>query len=391
MAGSVENRGKGKWRLNVPVGVGVDGKYKKLRKTVTAKNKTEAKKMLADFISEINNGEYIEPTKIKFSAFVDDWRKLHANKHFASETMETYNYILDAHILPVFAHRKLDGIQPIHISQYLDSLETDNGFLSATIYKHYAILRSIFNYATDELNILKKNPVSSVKKPKVKNKKMDVYTDQEVDQLFALLDKELTHYALMVKLAIMGGFRRGEILGLLWENINFEGGSIFVEYTLTYTKDKGYEMKPPKNGESRTVSMPQFIMNELKDYHHKYKKDRLQSAELWDRQYKDYVFSTSELNEKGNTIFGKPFYPGSVSRWWNRFLDRTGFRKIRFHDLRHTASTLLINQGEHPKNISARLGHKDIQITMNLYGHALQEASKNAADKLEKRYGKNHA
>ncbi|NWO14665.1 site-specific integrase [Virgibacillus sp.] len=394
MAGSVENRGKGKWRLTVYLGQGIDGKYIRKRKTVAAKNKTEARKLLTAFENEINSGEYIEPTKIKFSAFVEDWRNLYANKHFAAKTLETYNYILDSHILPTFGHKKLESIQPIHITKYLNDLETarkdkKEGKLStATIYKHYAILRSIFNYATNHLRILKKNPVTLVPKPKVESKKYEVYTDEEVDKLFALLDNELIHYALMVKIAILGGLRRGEILGLLWENVNFEKNTIQVQYSLNYTKQKGYELKPPKNGEERTITLPSFLMDELKEYNHLRKKDQLQAFELWNGKYYNFVFSTQEIKEGKIVEFGKPFYPGSVSRWWTRFLNRTKFKAIRFHDLRHTAATLLINEGLHAKHISSRLGHADIQITMNTYGHYLQEADQNAANILEQKYGK---
>ncbi|WP_077705528.1 tyrosine-type recombinase/integrase [Virgibacillus dokdonensis] len=394
MAGSVRKRGKNSWELSVSLGLGADGKYIRKYKNVKAKNKTEARKLLTAFENEINSGEYIEPTKIKFAAFVNDWRNLYANKHFAAKTLEAYNYILDGHIIPAFGNKKLETIQPIHITKYLDDLENarkdkKEGKLStATIYKHYAILRSIFNYATNHLRILKKNPVSLVPKPKVESKKYEVYTDEEVNDLFALLENELIHYGLMVKIAILGGLRRGEILGLLWENVNFDKNTVQVQYSLNYTKDKGYELKAPKNGEERTITLPGFLMNELNEYSHLRKKDQLQASELWDGEYHDFVFSTHEVKEGQIVEFGKPFYPGSVSRWWTRFLNRTKFKAIRFHDLRHTAATLLINEGLHAKHISSRLGHADIQITMNTYGHYLQEADQNAANILEKKYGK---
>lgn len=394
--GSVENRGKGSWRLTVSLGVGEDGKYIKERRTVKAKNKTEAEKMLAAFVAELDAGEYTKPSTAKFGPFVEEWRQLHAKKHLSPKTFETYNYILDTHILPAFKNKKLQDIKPIHISKYLDSLESsrkdgkEGGLSSATIYKHYAVLRSIFKYAAEELKILKSNPAASIKKPKVKNEKFDVYTEKEVDELFKLLENELGHYRLMAKLAIMGGLRRGEVLGIQSQYIDYDKNSIDIQYSLSYTKNNGYELKPPKNGETRKVILPPFVMKELKDFHHIKKRERLEAAELWNPMFKDIIFTTSETKEDGTTVFGKPFYPGSVSLWWRRFLKRTKFKHIRFHDLRHTAATLLINAGVHAKNISARLGHSDIQITMNTYGHHLEEADTRSADILESKFGKSN-
>jgi integrase len=377
--GSVENRGKGSWRLTVSMGFDQDGKRIKKQKTIKAKNKTEANKRLAEFLTEIEAGEYIDPAKMKFIDFVEEWREKYAKKHLSAKTLETYGFQLKNYILPTFGNTRLDDIKPIHIINYLDSLENvrkdgkPGGLSSSSIEHHYRVLRDIFKRAT-EWKVIKSNPVESVKRPKIIRDKTDVYTEEEVRGLFEKLQHEKINHRVMITLAITAGLRRGELLGLQWQDIDFEKRTIQVNHSLQYIKGEGYELKVPKTNSSlRTVVIPAYVVEELKKYKHEKNKERMQAAELWEGGSHFFVFCTWH---------GKPFYPTVPGTWWRRFIKRTGLKYIRFHDLRHTAATLLINQGVHAKVISERLGHADIKTTMNVYGHYVRKADEEAADKL---------
>ncbi|RDY67307.1 site-specific integrase [Halobacillus trueperi] len=379
-SGSVENRGNGSWRLTVRLGKDQNGKYIRKRKTVKAKNKTEARKKLAEFVTEVEAGEYIDPSKMKFEAFVAEWRDKWAKKHLAPKTLENYMYPINNYFIPQFGHMRLEDVQPFHIMNYLDSLERtrkdhkDGGLSPASIQYHYRVLRNIFKRAT-EWNVIKNNPVENVTKPKLAQEKTDVYTQEEVQHLFALLENEPVHHNLIIKLAIMAGLRRGEILGLQWENIDLDNRTIEVKHSLQYLNGEGFHLKTTKTKSSiRSVVIPNFLVEELRAYKHQKKKERLQAAELWEGGQYNYVFTTWD---------GKPYYPTVPGTWWRRFIKRTGFKFIRFHDLRHTAATLLINQGVHAKVISERLGHADIKTTMNVYGQYVRQADEEAANKLD--------
>jgi integrase len=103
-------------------------------------------------------------------------------------------------------------------------------------------------------------------------------------------------------------------------------------------------------------------------------EERIKAEELWEGGQFIFVFSSWN---------GKPLHPSSVKTWRKRFTARKELPYIRFHDLRHTSGTLLLNQGVHMKTISARLGHSNILTTMNIYGHALESADREAANKFE--------
>lgn len=164
--GSVENRGKGSWRLTVSLGIGKDGKYKKKQKTVRARNKTEARSLLNEFILELEAGEYIDPSKMRLVDFSSEWRDKYAVKHLSPNTLDTYQFILNAHLLSEFGHMRLDEVKPIHIMNYLNNLENvrkdgkDGGLSSSSIQYHHRVLKNIFSRAC-EWKLIKTNPVES--------------------------------------------------------------------------------------------------------------------------------------------------------------------------------------------------------------------------------------
>lgn len=380
--GSFEKRGKTSYRLTVSLGFDHNGKRIKKQKTIKAKNDTEAKIELAKFVTEIDGGEYIDPSKIKFADFVKEWREKYATEHLAPKTLESYEFPLKNFIIPVFGHLRLEQIKTIHVIDYLNSLKKDGvrkdgkpgGLSSSSIQYHHRILKDIFKRAV-EWKLIKESPVGPGTRPKVVQEKTDVYTKEEVIQLFDLLQSEPIQWRIFFSLAITTGLRRGELLALRWSEIDFERGTLQVNHSLTHTKKYGLQLTAPKTESSRrTVSIPRYLLEEMKRYKHHKNQERIQADELWEGGEHFFLFSTWN---------GKPFYPSTPRTWWSRFIKRTNFKYIRLHDLRHTAATLLINEGEHAKNISARLGHADIKTTLNIYSHYLQEADERVADKLD--------
>lgn len=182
--GTIEKRGSNSWRLNVSMGIDANGKYKRKRKTVKAKNKTEATQLLNEFIYLLDNGEYVAPSKIRFVDYVDVWRK-YASKKISHKTIETYDYVLNGRIIPFLSHKRMEDITSYHLMDFLETLESD-GLSSSTIQKHYNVMSNIFQFATQQ-DTIKKNPMLKVDKPSVTYKKGEVYTPTEVDNLFQLL------------------------------------------------------------------------------------------------------------------------------------------------------------------------------------------------------------
>ena len=376
MAGSIEKRGKDSWRLVYSLGFDANGKRIKKTKTVKGVTKREANKLLAQFITEVEAGEYISPEKMFFPAFVEEWKSKYAETHLSPNTLVTYLLHLKNRIIPYFSEMKLDQIKSMHILNFLKSLEAEGlrkdgkeGTLStSTIEYNHRILKNIFNRAV-EWQLIKKNPMENIKKPKRIQKETSVYDKAEAELLMSCLQKEKTLWSVMIKIAITTGLRRGELLGLEWKHVDLEKGTLQIKQALSYVNQKHIIREPKTKNSIRIVTLPEALIDELKKYKSTWNKRRLKASNLWEGGQYQFLFTSWH---------GKPLHPSSITTWWRRFITRHKLRYIRFHDLRHTSATLLINSGVHAKIISSRLGHADIRTTMNIYGHALQEADREA-------------
>src|SRR5699024_10372963 len=180
--------------------------------------------------------------------------KRERKKKVAPSTIETYDYLLNGRILPSLGHLKLENIKPIHISNFLESLE-EEGLSTSTIQKNFNVLNGVFQLAVKNETI-KKNPLDKVDRPSVTYKKGQVYKSDELKHLYHLLNKEEnTQMVLIIKIALLTGMRKGEILALQWDDVDFSTNTIQVRHSLSYTKENCYQLKELKTkGSVRKVA-----------------------------------------------------------------------------------------------------------------------------------------
>jgi integrase len=369
------------WRLTVTSGKDTNGKYIRHTKTVKCRTKREAESEYAKFKTEIETDQYIKPQKMTFADFVNnEWREKYATKHLEERTMYTYESNLKLRILPTFGHLQIGDIKTMHIVNYLKSLEKEGGrqdgkeggLASGTIQYNHRILKNIFSRAV-AWDFIKRNPVIGAEKPKVSHKDVLPYGENEVRLLMQALEKEPFHWQVMIKLAIHTGLRRGELLALEWKHVNWDKEQMNVLQSVSSTTAGVARVKEPKTKKSkRKVSLSEAMLELLREYQ-RYQSEERKAIEDWQGREHLFIFAHPD---------GKAFHHERPYLWFRAFLKKNKLRYIRFHDLRHTAATLLINQGVHAKVISERLGHGNIATTMNIYGHALQEADKDAANKV---------
>jgi integrase len=394
---NIQKRGDNSWFFTVYTGLQANGRYGRRTKTITILDEAllKTKKRLQDYLDmeyakfreEVLAGDYIAPQKLTFTAFVDEWRKKYATKQLEYKTRTAYESHLKKRIVPTFGHMKLEDIKPLHILDFLESLSQDGGrgdkktggLSSGTIQINHRVLKNIFARAV-EWKVIKDNPVASVQKPKVVSKEIIPYDEKEVLQLLAALQKEPFHWRMMITLALTTGMRRSELLGLEWKHIDWKLGVIDVRQTMVHALKGDIIVKEPKTRNSqRKIALPASVLEELREYYAYRVKERDKLGDAWngrDREGREWNFMFSHAD-------GTPFHHERPYLWFRKFIQKNNLRYIRFHDLRHTSATLLINQGVHAKIISERLGHGNITTTMNIYGHALQSADQAAADKLD--------
>lgn len=376
---SIQRRGNRSFLLVVEAGTGPRGREKKtktiridddaLLKT-TRKLDQYLQAELAKFQMEVDAGTYIKAEKMLFSAFVEEWKKKFVTKNLEYKTVENYLLHVKNRIGPYFNAMPMERIKTMHIVDYLDKL-SEQGIGSATLVYNYRVLRSIFHWAK-EWKVIATNPMDGVKKPKeTPSVSLNVYDEEEAAELFRALQSEDQQFRVLVSLALTTGLRRGELLGLEWKNIDLDEGIIHVVQSIPAFKDGQPIIKLPKNINSvRQVAVAPSVLQELRRYRKEWILGKQVHTERWIAEG-EFLFCNAS---------GLPFYPKTIGDKWRSFHNRNPQLKyIRFHDLRHTSATLLINQGVHAKIISERLGHSNIGTTMNVYGHVIRKADQKAA------------
>ncbi|MDP7977748.1 site-specific integrase [Bacillus multifaciens] len=183
--------------------------------------------------------------------------------------------------------------------------------------------------------------------------------------------KNATRFQISFLIAIFTGMRLGEILGLRWKDIDMTNNLIYVKQTLTETRELKYGAK--NRSSIRTIHFPNILLEELKSH----------------RQFIDHEKSKvgneyTDLDLVLPSKYGKPLDQRNIRRAFHHLTEKLGLPKIRFHDLRHTHPTLLIQQNVNVKLISERLGHSDIGTTLNTYSHVLPDIQRSVAEKLDK-------
>ncbi|MFC5531025.1 tyrosine-type recombinase/integrase [Cohnella yongneupensis] len=372
---SLQKRGNDTWLLVVEAGFGSKGKRVKKTKTVKGMKRREAEKELAKFQTEVEAGEYIAPTKATFVQFAqNEWIPKYAKKVLSPLSMKTYVYHLEHTLFPAIGHRQLHEIKTMHIVSLFDDLDKTvlSGSTKLYIFK---VMKSVFNQAV-KWRIIPKNPMDGADRPKAEKSKPRFYDEIEAQQVIAALLQEPTKWKLFFLGAMLGGFRRGELVALEWTDVNIAEESLLIRKSISLTINGQAQEKSPKTeGSTRSVDMPKWFMEELRRFRHTWLEQKMQCGNKWLGGERQYVFHNGD---------GRPFYHNTPSMTWRRFIARHGLPEARLHDLRHTAATLLIESDTDLKAVQERLGHAKYSTTANLYAHVTKKLSKQTAAKLDK-------
>lgn len=381
MAGNVVNLGDGKYRL----------RYKEYSKYVKAKNDSTADKLLAKYITDIDSGDFTEPSKVTLKEFMKKWLKEYAEVELAPKTVFRYKQLLDSRILPAFGDEKLHKIKPLELLEFYNSLRKDHKYMELnkkgvrelvksaplsenTIRHHHRLLSALFEKAIKWEVLKGKNPTHGVDAPKVEKKKPKFYTENQVNTMLQSLESEDIKYRAAIMILISTGARVGEVMGLTWADIDEKGKIITIRQASQYLPGQGTFTKTPKNESSqRKVSVNSSLINLLGEY-------------KADQQSKNFI--CQENNPLFVTWDSKPMNTYTLSHWFPKFLKRHNLPHLNVHGLRHTSATYLIGQGMDLQTVSGRLGHAKVSTTTDVYSHFLESKDKKAADMIEKAFGK---
>jgi len=358
--GTIYQRKDGRWCAQVSL----DGR----RLTKYAKTQRECREWLRDIQAQIEEGLTIDGARMPLGDYLEEWLET-TRPSLRPKTWKQYAQIARQHIIPDLGNIRLRDLRPDHI-QSLYAAKQKAGTSASTVRLIHAVLHRALAQAL-KWGLVTRNASDAVNKPKSKREEMKVL---DADQARILLKvAEGDRLEALYHLAITTGLRQGELLGLRWSDLDWQAGYLQVQRQLQRVSGQGLVFSEPKsNAGRRLVKLGSAVLEKLREHQEHQEQERLFAGERW--QEHDLIFPST---------IGTPMEPRNLFRQFKDLLERADLSDIRFHDLRHTAATLMLQQGVHPKVVQERLGHSSISLTLDTYSHVVPSLQEDAADKLD--------
>lgn len=371
MKGSVRKRGE-KWSYYF--NVKVDGKYKKKEKG-GFKTKKEAETALREVLQQYEKQGFVQnETQSTLEEFANYWFDNVVATSCRYNTLVQYRSALKNHIVPELGFVKIANITPDLLQRFFT--EKQKKLSNNTIAVIKKVLNNIFKLAIKQM-VISYNPLERLElKKKSEEKHLSIITSSDLETV--LDDLKGTRYYIPFQIAVQVGGRRGEVLGLTWDNIDFENKRITFDKQLLNIAGTGLELHPTKTSSSnRDLLMPDKLVSLLREH----KNQQLANKELYQNTYyteHDFVCCNED---------GSPFPPESLTSKVSRMSKRLGVN-LKFHSLRHTHATMLLDAGVNIKVIQERLGHSSITTTLGVYSHVTKEGEYAAIKAFEDKFNK---
>ena len=371
--GTVRLRKDGRWEGRFVIGYDDRG-YPKT-KNVLAKTKRECLEKLQALKEEYGG---LKPAKVQpdmpFGDWVEYWYENHAKPKIRLTTQSTYESRIRLHIIPEIGKIPLNKLTRNDLQQFYASLKKDGrkrhtelhgeGLSDRMVRACHATCRSALEKAVQD-GLIRTNPALGCKLPPKKAREMQVLTRDELQRF--LIQAEAEGYYELFLLALATGLRRGELMALQWDDLDFQTGVLNVNKQVYDVKGELLVSQPKTKASVRKIVLPPAVVEVLRAY-----RETVNSRWIFPSPVKE----------------DSPLEPGSVRKRLQLILAHAGCKQIRFHDLRHTFATLALQNGMDVKTLSAILGHVSAATTLDIYTHITDDMQRTAAANIDRGIGK---
>ena len=367
MPGQMIPRGTDRWLLRVYVGRDATGKRRYASQTVRG-SKREAQRELTKMLRGKDTKTLLKPSRETVGAYLARWLDTWAAPRVRPRTLGDYRSIVRTYLAPDLGTVRLSQLSPSEIQDLYNGMLA-RGLSARTVRYAHSVLRSALAQAV-KLNLIIRNPADLTEPPRKERREMGVMTKAQVSVFFEAAKGD--RWEALWHLLLTSGLRPGEALGLKWDDL--EGNKVRVQRVMIPGSRGTWRLAEPKTDRSRrVVVIPASTGRALREHRRKQARERLAAGE----HYNDHGLMFAMPDG------APPNYRGLVLSHFKPILAKAGLPSFRPYDLRHTAATLLLSLGEHPKVVSERLGHSSTQQTMDTYSHVMPDMQEQSATRLE--------
>lgn len=367
------------WRAGVTVGYDQQGRQ--IRRWVCGKTQAEVQDGLRQFQTDLHQGTLADSGSLTVSAYLDRWLEHKEGEGVKPNTLRSYRDSARLYLKPYLGNTRLEKLRPLDVQHLLTRLRKA-GKSPALIAYALRVLKMALRQAV-LWQVVPRNVADAVRPPQRPQPEMQVWTEDQVTAFLRASEGHRLHAAFY--LALMTGMRRGEILGLRWADIDWKGQQLRVRNNLVEVRvepetDKKHAGKktvsavktvsdtPKTRASRRRVKLSPGTVAKLQDHWERQQQERAVLGPDWEGQ--DFVFADE---------VGEPTKPRTLYGWYRQLVAQAALPPIRFHDLRHTAASLMISRGLDAKTVSERLGHTSVAFTLTTYTHLYEEQRSEAA------------
>lgn len=382
---TIQKRGKS-YLIRVSCGYDINGNHKEQSMTWKPNEnmskrqiEKELKRQAVLFEEQVSHG--YKTTAVKFQDFAEEWFEEYAKLNLRSTTYERMLQ-LRKRVYNAIGHLRMDKITARQLQGFVNSLakeganeKTGKPLAQKTIRHNLSFISDVFSYAV-KMDLLSDNPCRKVTVPKGEVKEKQIYSQEEMAHLLTAINGEPLKYKAFFFLIAYSGFRRSEMLGLEWKDIDFENNIITIKRTSNYTAERGIYTDTTKTKRSqRVLKISPYIMEILKDYKLEQDKEALRLGDKW--------VESDRLFVKWN---GEPMNNQTPYGWLKEFCEKNDMPFYGIHSFRHFAASSLISAGLDVTTVSGALGHCNSGTTLNVYSHMFQNAQARVSEAMDKAF-----
>jgi integrase len=366
--GTIYQQPNGSWRAHISIA------GRRLSKVLPTQR--DCREWLKEMRAKLDDGLTLAGARVTVKGHLATWLDS-ARPTLRPNTIVQYERIVKRYLDPALGRLRLEDLRPDHV-QRLYATAQSSGTGVRTVRLIHSVLHRALHQAL-KWGLVRRNVCDAVDPPIARRTEMTALSARQVDALLSIAESHRL-YGLFY-LALSTGLREGELLGLRWTDVDWTAGALQVQRQAQWLAGQGVVFQEPKTARGRrAVPLGSATLAVLRDHRKRQVEERLFYGAAWVDQ--DLLFTTTR---------GTPLNPSNLIKAFRALLDAAGLPAIRFHDLRHTAATLMLAQGVNPKIVQERLGHASITLTLDTYSHVLPTMQREAADLIDAILDRNRA